>query len=229
MAGGAVLPSKDETRREVEQLDGEIVELDERIVRLKEGIYQREHNAAAVHDYDIDIPVPRDHGKIGISVKPTKKGNLLITKVLAAGFIPDWNVTNPARRVEPGDVIANINGVTGDKAMIAEMKKGQDFNVRVKKVERFEVVVHKHAAKKWGIRFDSVPEHDGAYLVSVHEGDNVVHDHNTTNPTTQIRATDWFVSVNGKTKYKEIIADLGQEGQKSIVVKRGFWDYKAGK
>merc|ERR1719246_157270 len=103
--------------------------MDQSIEGLKKRIYEIEHNSTPVEDHVFDILVPSDHGKIGISVKPTSAATLLVMKVLEAGFIPEWNATNSNHRVEPGDVIANINGVTGDKAMIREMRKGKDFTV----------------------------------------------------------------------------------------------------
>jgi len=174
--------------------------------------------------------VPSDHGKIGITVKALPMGTLIVSKVLAAGFIPSWNTTNPDKKVEPGDVIISVNGISGSDAMFAEMKKGQDFNVKIMKIDKFEInLLKEEQGKSYGVRFDSVTGHDGSYVLRVNDGDNLVQEYNGQNPDKPILPTDFFVDVNGCTKYKDIIAELTKPGQKAILVKRGFGDFKANK
>jgi len=104
----------------------------------------------AVSDQILSLTVER-HGKAkwGIDIEWRNRANLRIVSV-KEGIISQWNIDNPSMRVDPGDLIVEINGVVNStERLVEEISSSTKLTMRVQKkhnllVEAVCIVAEEH-------------------------------------------------------------------------------------
>ena len=66
--------------------------------------------------------------------------DLLITKVNPEGLLAKWNSEHPGTKIEVGDVITSINGITGGANMLRERSKLAVMNMKLQKAVKARII-----------------------------------------------------------------------------------------
>jgi len=85
--------------------------------------------------FDVTL-VLNENERIGLGVKVLSSGGCRVLRVEVLqhhGAVATWNRTHPDRKIEPGDLLVQVNNKTQPQQMVAECNKTRSLVFRVKK------------------------------------------------------------------------------------------------
>eukprot|EP00927_Polykrikos_kofoidii_P056925 TRINITY_DN51016_c0_g1_i1.p1 TRINITY_DN51016_c0_g1~~TRINITY_DN51016_c0_g1_i1.p1 ORF type:complete len:223 (+),score=30.63 TRINITY_DN51016_c0_g1_i1:110-778(+) len=115
---------------------------------------------------------------------------------VGAGPLEDWNDcrTENERPLLAGDKIVEVNGIRGQKQMLAAVREDENIRLTVQEREEFPVIVSKDAGPL-GIDIKVKSKYEGLLITKINEGS--IFNWNIRNPERQVNECDRVVEING--------------------------------
>merc|ERR1712032_1733183 len=133
------------------------------------------------------------NGPLGMGLDLSDGTNAMVSQ-LKAGVVSDWNAGHPSRSIDYGDLITEVNGVSGtSKALVEEIKASRSMNMLIKRAQLRTVVVSRE--KNLGAEFISSKSAKALCLKTLNQG--ALTDWNRKNPRDPVAEGDRLFEVNG--------------------------------
>lgn len=172
------------------------------------------------HSYMVFLNTDNVSGGVGLVLKKKGMHKLFVLCVKKYGVVRTWNMLNADSKVQRGDEVVCVNGISNDVSrMVAEFKTARHLNVMFQRPRTFRVTLDKNS-RMLGMMFKVKEDVDELMVINVTEGR--CREWNQEHPDEQIMVGDIIREVNGLTGAAQMTQAVTEEDHLELVLHHHF-------
>jgi len=185
--------------------------------------------AEVMFDFQVVLQKESFETPFGLSVQFPESRSVVVKQVKDIGLVPSWNRSNYEKQVEVGDIIVDINGISGDADMMMKELDNRWIVMSICKGMRVDFTCEltrgadtSNNSNNVGVVAGFPMGIPGVIVVKFLKEQGLIPKYNkTADPQYQISPGDLIVAVNDIRKDVDAMMKQFQEQKISVSVKKG--------